>query len=112
MNALRRMLRDNQYGTVNRTHFYDALGETVQFGGKLLLVHDLLEPWLLNGGVPAIRLDVNWTTAKVYLGQRDADENDYIEWLPQNRFVLRTCTRTLYFMRSTLAVRGNSSAGR
>uniref|UniRef100_A0A0N5AKQ4 Peptidase_M1 domain-containing protein n=1 Tax=Syphacia muris TaxID=451379 RepID=A0A0N5AKQ4_9BILA len=79
--SVQRYLKNNAFKAVGREALWVAMPNHVKFGGDQQSLEEIIEPWLVNSGMPEVIISRNYHDKTVRISQRTSDQNRYIIFL-------------------------------
>ncbi|MFH4979639.1 hypothetical protein AB6A40_006348 [Gnathostoma spinigerum] len=79
--GVRRYLKRNAYKAVSRDALWDAMPPFADHGAENLRLEDVIDPWLINEGIPEVVISRNYNEDSVKVTQRASDQNQYVIFL-------------------------------
>ncbi|KAL3982436.1 Peptidase M1 family protein [Acanthocheilonema viteae] len=79
--GVRRFLKTNAYKSIGRSALWKAMPAYTDHGLENKKLANVIEPWLLNDGMPEVMVSRNYDYGSIRLIPRPSDQNRYISYL-------------------------------
>ncbi|KAM3725498.1 Endoplasmic reticulum aminopeptidase [Dirofilaria immitis] len=79
--GVRRFLKTNAYKSVGRSALWKAMPIYTKHGLENRKLENVIEPWLINDGMPEVMVSRNYNYGTIHLIPRLSDQNRYIIYL-------------------------------
>ncbi|OZC09067.1 peptidase family M1 [Onchocerca flexuosa] len=79
--GVRRFLKTNAYKSIGRSALWKAMPAFTSHGLENKKLENVIEPWLLNDGIPEVMVSRNYNYGSIQLIPRSSDQNRYIIYL-------------------------------
>ncbi|MCP9265640.1 hypothetical protein DINM_020981 [Dirofilaria immitis] len=83
--GVRRFLKTNAYKSVGRSALWKAMPIYTKHGLENRKLENVIEPWLINDGMPEVMVSRNYNYGTIHLIPRLSDQNRYIIYLRDNK---------------------------
>ncbi|VIO86962.1 Uncharacterized protein BM_BM7005 [Brugia malayi] len=79
--GVRRFLKTNAYKSIGRSALWKAMPAYTDHGLQNKKLENVIEPWLLNDGMPEVLVSRNYDYGSIRLIPRPSDQNRYVTYL-------------------------------
>uniref|UniRef100_A0A1I7W1C3 Peptidase_M1 domain-containing protein n=1 Tax=Loa loa TaxID=7209 RepID=A0A1I7W1C3_LOALO len=83
--GVRRFLKTNAYKSIGRSALWKAMPAYTDHGLENKKLENVIEPWLLNDGMPEVMVSRNYDYGSIRLIPRPSDQNRYVIYLQGTR---------------------------